>query len=138
MKTKLTKHKSILLGVLFLMLFTVKGYCQGNAYTGCIKNVTQTAPNQFQFDLVLEWTGTNTAKLQSAAWGIDFGYSALANGGTITGAFKPGSAEITLPPSQQNPSWSINQTSKSIRLNAAIETLQASAKLLNGAGQVRM
>jgi hypothetical protein len=95
---------------------------QTNGYQCCIKNLQQTSPTEIQFDVMLEWSGTNSAKLTFLQGGINFNYNALSNGGVITGAFKPGSADPSLPPVQQTPNWNINTVSKQIRLLAAIAT----------------
>jgi len=122
MKTNLTKRKWIVLSFLFLMLFTVKGYSQANNYNCCIKNITQTSPSTFEFDVWLEWTGSNTEKLTFFQAGINFNYAGIANGGTMTGTFKAGSANPGLAAVQQAPNWNINATSKQIRMLAAIAT----------------
>src|SRR5205085_3462406 len=132
MKTNLTKHKWIVLGVLFLMLFTVKGYSQANNYNCCIKNAHQTSPNTLEFDVWIEWTGSNVQKFQYLQGGINFNYAGIANGGTLTGLFKAGSADPALPAVQQAPNWNINASSKQIRLLASIATPSSIAATIPG------
>ena len=92
-------------------------------YTCCIEVITQTAPNILEFDVIIEWTGTNTQKLTLFQGGINFNYTGMSNGGTITGAFKSGSADLSLPAVQQNLNWNVNASSKQIRLFAAIASV---------------
>ena len=121
MKTNLTKQKSILLTVMFLVLFCCRGYSQGpNDYSVCIANVAQTAPNVLEFDVIAAWTGTNTQKMTFFQAGINFNYAGMANGGVMTGAFISGSAAPTVSILQQSPNWNINTTSKQIRMLASI------------------
>ena len=128
MKTNLTKHKRILLCVMFLMMFVGKVFSQGpNSYNLCIRNVHQTSPSVLELDVWLEWTGTNTQKFQFFQGGLNFNYAGLANGGIITGIFVPGSADPVLPAVQQAPNWNINVTSKQIRFLAAIATPSSTA-----------
>jgi hypothetical protein len=96
--------------------------CQPNSYAIYIKNITYTDCRNLEFDVWLEWTGSNTQKFTFFQAGINFNYSGLASGGTITGAFIPGSADQSLPAVQQAPNWNINASSKQIRLLAAIAT----------------
>ena len=120
MKTNLTKQKCCLLSILFMMLFTVKGFSQANNYNIYLTNLVQTAPNQMELDVVIEWTGTNTQKLTFMQAGINFNHAGMANGGIITGAFVAGSAGPGTSVVQQTPNWNINQTSKQIRFLASI------------------
>jgi Secretion system C-terminal sorting domain/Fibronectin type III domain len=56
-----------------------------NSAVGSIRNITQTAPNELQFELWVENTSTTTStvlKLHSFAWGIDYN-TAILNGGTV-------------------------------------------------------
>lgn len=56
-----------------------------NSAVGSIRNITQTAPNELQFELWVENTSTTTStvlKLHSFAWGINFN-TAILNGGTV-------------------------------------------------------
>ena len=103
------------------MLFTFKkSYSQDKNYNCYIKNLTYTSPSSLEFDIIIEWTGTNTQKLTFFQGGINFNYEGMSNGGIITGLFKPGSASKILPVVQQKPNWNINQTSKKIRLLSSI------------------
>lgn len=132
MKNEKNYSRNFLIILLVLISFNLKSFSQANNYNCCIKNITLVSPNVYEFDVVLEWTGTNSAKLTFLQAGIDFNYSALSNGGTITGAIVPGSADPSLPASQQSPNWVINQTSKQIRLLAAIATSSAIAAPIPG------
>ena len=126
MKTNLTKHKSILLCVMFLMLFVGKSFSQGlNDYNTCVRNLHQNSTSEMEFDIFLEWTGTNTAFLTAFQGGMTWNYLGLANTGVITGAFVPGSADARLPAAQTAPNWSINSTSKEIRFLAATQLFLA-------------
>ena len=120
MKKKTVTLKSQLYSFLILFFFSTNIFSQANNYNCCITNFIRTSTTQMQFDVVIEWTGTNTQKLAFFQGGVNFNYAGIANGGTITGAFKPGSADPTLPGSQQSPTWNINQSSKQIRFFASI------------------
>ncbi len=92
-------------------------------YNICIKNVRQPADakNVLEFDVWMEWKNpTKTNKLLAFQAGLNFNYAGMANGGKITGAFVPGSADPSLPPPQNAPNWNINPTSKQIRMLAFI------------------
>jgi hypothetical protein len=114
---------SLILIVYFLFAFVPKIiFAQANTYSCCIRNINQTSATEIQFDVILEWSGSNNAKLLFYQAGIDFNYNAISNGGTISGTFKPGSADPLLSPVQQAPNWNINASSKQIRMLAAIAT----------------
>jgi hypothetical protein len=132
MKNEKIYARNFLIILLALISLNLKSFSQANNYNCCIKNITLVSPNEYQFDVVLEWTGTNSAKFTFLQAGIDFNYSALSNGGTITGAYVPGSGDPSLPPVQNSPNWVINQTSKQIRLLAAIATNSAFAAPIPG------
>ncbi len=93
-----------------------------NTYNAYVKNPDFIDCKTLEFEVWLEWTGTSTQKLQFFQAGINFNYVGLANGGTLTGSFLAGSADPSLPAVQRAPNWTINQTSKQIRLLAAIAT----------------
>ncbi len=93
-----------------------------NSYNCYLKNITYTDSKHLEFDIWLEWTGTNANKFLTFQAGINFNYAGMANGGTITGAFVAGSADPSLPASQKAPNWNVNQTSKQIRMIAALAT----------------
>ena len=123
MKKIQLKTKSFLLGVMLITLFAGKTFSQGtNDYNVCIRNIHQTSAKVIELDIWMEWMGTNTQKFQAFQGGLDFNYAGLANGGTIKGAFVPGSANPSLPPAQQDPNWNINVISKQIRFLAAVAT----------------
>ncbi len=113
-------NRKLFLNVLFLILFNFKGFSQGNNYNCSIKNVKTTSPSSLEFDIFIEWTGTNEQKFTFFQAGINFNYIGMCNGGIITGSFKPGSADASLPSIQQKAKWEINQSSKQIRLRSAI------------------
>jgi hypothetical protein len=127
MKCYKTTLKVILCLVFSIFTCTPKLFSQANNYQCCIKNITQTSPTEIQFDVILEWSGTNSAKLLFLQAGINFNYDAISNGGTITGAYMPGSSDPSLPLVQQAPNWIINQSSKQIRFLAAIATPSSAA-----------
>ncbi len=127
MKFKKTTLRVILCLAFSFFVCKPDVFSQANAYQCCIRNIQQTSPTQIEFDVILEWTGTNAAKFQFFQAGINFNYSALSNGGTITGTFKTGSADATLPLIQQSPNWNINSTSKQIRLLASVASPSSTA-----------
>jgi hypothetical protein len=98
-----------------------------NVYNAYIKNINFIDCKNLEFEIWAEWTGTNTQKFQFFQAGINFNYVGLANGGTLTGAYQLGSADPSLPATQQAPNWNINQTSRQIRLLAAIATPSSTA-----------
>lgn len=123
MKTNQPKIKSFLFGVLMAAMFCGQTFAQKpNDYNVCIRNIHQTSPNIIELDVWLEWTGTNTQKFLAFQGGMNFNYDGLSNGGVITGAFVPGSADPALPAAQQAPNWNVNPVSKQIRFLAAIAT----------------
>ena len=108
---------------MLVTLFAGKSFSQGpNDYNFCIRNVSHTSPGIIEFDVWLEWSGTNKQKFQLFQGGLNFNYDGLANGGVITGNFVPGSADPSLPAVQQIPNWNINPVSRQIRFLAAIAT----------------
>ncbi len=132
MKKRLTNIKSVLLILMFLITLAVKSNAQTNTYNAYIKNVVFLDCKNLEFEIWIEWTGTNTNKFQFYQAGINFNYAGLANGGTMTGAFVPGSADASLAANQQAPNWNINATSKQIRMLAAIATPVGSAATAPG------
>ena len=122
MKKLLTKCKSILFLLLFMIGITGKVFSQTNTYNVQLRNIVFLDCKNLEFDVWVEWTGSNTNKFQFFQAGINFNYAGLANGGTITGAFQPGSADPSLPAVQQAPNWNVNQSSKQIRMLSAIAT----------------
>ena len=103
-----------------------------NNYNCYVKNFSQPTTSQMEFDIWIEWTGTNTAKLQSFQAGIDFNHVGMSNGGptTMTGSFIAGTADPSLLAPQNAPTVSINSTSKQFRIAAAIATSAASAQTI--------
>ncbi len=130
MKFKKTTLRVILCLVFSIFVCKPDVFSQANDYVCCIRNITQTSPTQIEFDVILEWNGTNSAKLTFLQAGINFNYSALANGGTITGAYKPGSADPSITAAQQFPNWKVDASSKQIRLLAAIATPSSTATII--------
>ncbi len=121
------------LALCILSLFISKEiFAQANSFNCIIKNISKTSASTIQFDVYIGWTGTNTQKLTFFQAGINFNYAGLANGGVITGSFLPGSADPSLPAIQQSPNWNINQTSKQIRMFAAIATNSSIATSIPG------
>jgi hypothetical protein len=114
----------------WLSLFPNSAFSQANTYNAYIRQITFTDCTHLEFEVWIEWTGTNTQKFEVLQAGINFNYAGLANGGTMTGAFQPGSADPSLPPSQQNPNWNINPVSKQIRLIAALASPSSTAIIL--------
>jgi hypothetical protein len=106
--------------VIYFLCITNNVSAGPNDYNLCLKNQKLISDSTFEFEIWISWTGTNKQKFQFFQGGLDFNYDEVANGGTITGQFVPGSADKKLPPQQQQPNWNINQTSKQIRMMAAI------------------
>jgi hypothetical protein len=137
MKKLFTKiQKNFLLSILLLM--SCISYGQTNTYNMYLNNISYTSCTTMEFDIWLEWTGTNTQKLQFFQAGINFNYNQLANGGIITGEFVQGSADTSLPSIQQIPNWSINQSSKQIRMLAQIASPPSTALSIPAPPGIRM
>ena len=123
MKTNLSKLTKILLSSLILTMFTVQSYSQvTNTYNCYLKNITYVDCKHLDFEIWLEFIGTNTQQFQFFQAGINFNYAGMANGGTMTEAFQAGSADASLPAVQRAPNSNLNATSKQIRILAAIAT----------------
>ena len=75
-----------------VLLFTINSFGQTNTYNCYLKNINQIDSKTLEFDIWLEWTGSNTQLFGAFQAGIDFNYDGMANGGTITGEYVPGSA----------------------------------------------
>lgn len=98
-------------------------------YTFTISNfhLVSGTNNQLEFDIHIRNISTDTLRLQTAMFGINFNYAGLSNGGTITGSFVPGSSydpstNAELPPPQNAPIWNVNSTTHRIRGLATIQT----------------
>lgn len=125
-----------------MVLFTLGVHAQ--FYHSEIKNIVQPNNTTIEFDVIIYNTGVDTLYLAGYQAGIYFNYNGLANGGTITGGFVPGSSynpatgnQLFAP--QNNPNWNINATSHQIRLIAAIQTAKPlAAVLLPNAAPVKM
>jgi hypothetical protein len=113
------KSKKNLFAVL-LMLLTTSVFSQSKDYKCCIQNIKTPDSKTIEFDIYLEWNGMDSPKFTLFQAGIDFNYDVVANGGTVTGFYKPESADNRLPKYQRYPKWKFNETSKQIRLLAAI------------------
>ena len=105
----------------FYFLYSIQGFSQTNTYNCYLKNINQIDSKNLEFEICLEWTGTNTQLFGGFQAGIDFNYIGMANGGIITGEFVAGSAgDVGIQ--QKSPNWNINQSSKQIRMIVAIAT----------------
>ena len=124
---------------LFLIVFALGGYSQ-TSYNCSIKNITQVDLKTLTFEVWLQNTGSTGLKLEALQAGINFNYDGLSNGGIITGAFVPGTANGVMPGSTQySPDWNINQTSKQIRLLPAMEFSYAfPTNIPNSGGGIRI
>lgn len=100
---------------------------QANNYSCVLKNIHLASATELEFDIWLQWTGTNTAYLASLEAGINFNYAGIANGGTLTGSFVPGSADPSLPAIQQTLNCEVNATSLQFRVFAALVSPNTSA-----------
>ena len=116
-----------LLLFLVLQLSLISAYSQ--AYHCEIMNIIQPNNTTIDFDIYLYKTTSDTLLLGSFQGGINFNYAGLANGGTITAGFVPGSSwnpttNSQLPPPQNAPfsNWFISPVSQQIRMTAAIVT----------------
>lgn len=137
MKTMATKIIRLLVMLIACTGISATAFSQ-NEYKCYIKNISQTNDRTLVFDVWIEWTGAGANKFQSFQAGIDFNYWVMANGGTITGAFVPGSADASLPAVQQVPNWTINSSSKQIRMLAAIATPSSTAVSIPAAPGIRL
>jgi hypothetical protein len=128
--------------ILFLaaLFFGVQSaMAQANNYNCVIKNVNQVSNTELDFDIWLEWTGTNTAYLAQLEAGVNFNYAGIANGGTLSGSFVPGSADPSLPAAQQVPNLcEINATSLQFRFSTPSISPNTSALLIPGAPGIRI
>ena len=128
--------------ILFLaaLFFGFQGaIAQANNYNCVIKNVNQVSNTELDFDIWLEWTGTNTAYLAQLEAGVNFNYAGIANGGTLSGSFVPGSADPGLPAAQQGPNLcEINATSLQFRFSTPSISPNTSALLIPGAPGIRI
>jgi hypothetical protein len=122
------KGKIILL-LLLAIISNANVFAQSGNYKCCIENIVNPDPTTIEFDVFLEWNGIDSQRLTAVQGGIKFNYDEVANGGTITGSFKPGSADKALPRYQQSPKWNVNPLSKQIRLLAAIAPDSAAIKI---------
>ena len=117
MKSNLLIKKSYLIGIVLFFKCSIYGFSQGNTYNCYLKNITYVDSRNLEFEIWLEWTGTNTNKFQLYQAGIDFNYAGLAAGGTMTGRFVAGSADPSLPAGvQQSPNWNAPLKVDRIRL----------------------
>lgn len=105
-----------------------------NTYRCDLKNITYPTPYTCEFDIWLENTGINTYLLQSLQMGIEFNYSGMANTGTITAAFVPGSNTLAAPQNNLTVNTSLNATSKQIRMTANIQPSAANATAITSSG----
>ena len=142
MKKFTTTFKTeIFLLLFFITVIAKNSMAQTTGYYNCyIKNITQTSTKTLEFDVWVEWTGSepNTYKFNFFQAGIDFNYSGMLNGGTITGAFVSGSADASIPTVQQSPNWNINSTSHQIRMLAAINTTSSTAVTIPASPGIRL
>ena len=122
MKKRLTNYNRVLLSLMFMIMFLGQGFSQTNTYNEYIRNINYLDCRNMEFEVWLEWTGTNTQKFLSIQAGLEFNYAGMANGGVITGGFVAGSADASLPAAQQSINSNVNQTSKQFRILAAIAT----------------
>ncbi len=122
MKKRLTNYNRVILSLMFMIMFLGQGYSQTNTYNEYIKNINYLDCRNMEFEIWLEWTGTNTQKFLSVQAGLEFNYAGMAAGGVITGGFVAGSADPALPAAQQSVNSNVNQTSKQFRILAAIAT----------------
>lgn len=126
--------KRILLFTLCFLVFTgVKLRAQD--YKCTIQNITLVSSSVLEFDVYLYSVTTDTIHLNGFQAGINFNYTGMANGGTITGSFKPNSSydpntASQLPAPMNAPNWNINATSHQIRLLAALITASSVAPIL--------
>jgi hypothetical protein len=138
MKIKsINNFAGMLASVMLLLLITVKGFSQ-TGYNCYIKNITSVDSKTIRFEVWIESTGGSVISLQGLQAGINFNYTALANGGTITGSFIASSADPSLPQQQQSPNWRINPGSHQIQLFAAIAAPKTTATLIPSNGGIKL
>jgi len=114
---------------LLLLLTASQGFSQ--TYRCDLKNITYPTPNTCEFDIYLQNTGTNTYQLQSIQMGIEFNYTGMANGGTITGSWITGSSSaMNAPQNDLAANTSVNATSKQFRVTAKLQTTASLANFL--------
>lgn len=132
------KNSRIINRVVFILAVLFQGSAlqlSAQADYNCyIKNITQTGPNVLEFDIWLESIGLDTFKLTFIQAGIDFNLAGIANGGTLTGIMVPGSADPSLPPSQQTHTIQINTTSNQYRIAASVANAAIATTMLPPAG----
>jgi hypothetical protein len=103
--------KTLLAGLFIILIIATRISAQGSPYNCYIKNIIQVNPQRISFEIWIESTGTNTLQLNGFEAGINFNYTGLANGGTITA-----STDMTLPIDKQLWACELSQTSKQIRV----------------------
>ncbi|GBL34842.1 hypothetical protein EMGBS15_04370 [Filimonas sp.] len=80
------------------MLFTLAGYAQGGtSILMTMQNVVQTAPNTFEYDVMLTNTGTTSLSIRGYSCGINHA-SGMNGGGTLTQSFISRDAALSTIP----------------------------------------
>lgn len=92
------------LSLLFCLLLLIGKIvlAQTGSYECYIDNIVYPSNNVLEFDILIKNTGNDTKRLYTFQMGLEFDYPGMANGGTITPTYIPGSTSALLPPAYQN------------------------------------
>lgn len=129
---------SFLIVLISLVITGNRMNAQANNYSCVLKNIHLASGTELEFEIWLQWTGTNTAYLASLEAGINFNYAGIANGGTLTGSFIPGSADPSLPAIQQTLNCEVNATSLQFRVFAALVSPNTAATQIPTSSAIRI
>lgn len=84
------------------------------SYACKITNIVQQDTATLTFDVYITNTGLDTLKFASLDGNVSFDYFGISNGGTLAGAFVPGSASASLATIQKTPDWNVDPVTKHI------------------------
>lgn len=104
----------------------------GQNYTCSIENITTTSSSTLEFDIMI--AGDSNLKLQVFQAGIEFNYTELANGGTITSSWVPGTATELLPVGNQDLSIETGSNMGPLLVGSGYRQIRITAKTGIGVG----
>lgn len=107
--------------VLFAFIISYSTYSANNNYQCYIKNQKQISKNQMTFEIWVYWENSDSIQFQSIQAGIDFDYSAIANGGKLSASIIPNSSQQgMLNIRRDNIGIKVDEISKQLRIAAYI------------------
>jgi hypothetical protein len=112
--------RKLFISLFILMTISLKALCappvvtDSIAYACKLTNIVQTDTSTITFDIYVTNLGVDTLKFAALEANISFNYTGIANGGTITGTFEPGSASSSLATIQKSPRWKVENSTKRI------------------------